>query len=77
MNNSEFQGKWQQLRGLPRQWWTRWTNRNLYRAGGKVEPFVDVLQTKYGYTRAAAEEEFHHRMAQFEANQPKHKKSAG
>jgi hypothetical protein len=77
MNNGEFQGKWQQLRGFPRQWWTRWTNRNLYRASGKLEPFVDVLQTKYGYTREAAEEEFVRRKAQFAAVKSQFKKGGG
>jgi hypothetical protein len=51
------------------------TDGNLYGARGKLEPFVDVLQAKYGYTREATEEEFKRRMAQFEAANPKHKKA--
>jgi hypothetical protein len=77
MNNGEGQGKLQQIRGQARQWWGQWRNRHLYRAGGQLEPFVAVLQTKYGYTRAAAEDEFYRRMAQFEAAKPKHKKNVG
>jgi uncharacterized protein YjbJ (UPF0337 family) len=77
VTKDESEGKWKQIRGLARQWWGQFSNRNLYRADGKLEPFVDVLQTKYGYTRAAAEEEFHRRKAQFEAAKPKHKKNAG
>ena len=77
MNKDRLQGTWRKIGGLARQWWGQWTDRNLYRAGGKLEPFVDVLQTDYGYTREAAEEEFHRRKAQFEAAKPKHKKNAG
>ena len=76
MTTDEFRGKGKQIGGLARQWWGRWSNRNLYRAGGKLEPFVDVLQAEYGYTREAAEEEFHRRKAQFETAKLKHKKNA-
>ena len=77
MTEDGTEGKWQQIRGLARQWWDELSNHNLYGANGKLEPFVDVLQTKYGYTREAAEQEFHRRMAEFEAAKLKHKKNAG
>ncbi len=77
MTEDGTEGKWQQVQGLARQWWDELSHRNLYGANGKLEPFVDVLQTRYGYTREAAEEEFHRRMAEFEAAKLKHKKKAG
>jgi hypothetical protein len=53
------------------------SNRRLYGADGKLEPFVAILQGKYGYTRQAAEEEFSRRMAQFEAAKLKRAKNQG
>ena len=72
-----LEGKWKQIQGQARQWWSKLTHRNPYGANGKLEPFVGILQEKYGYTREAAEEEFRRRKAQFEAGKPKHKKNAG
>jgi hypothetical protein len=43
----------------------------LEQIGGQWEPFVGILQAKYGYTREAAEEAFTQRMAELEANQKK------
>jgi uncharacterized protein YjbJ (UPF0337 family) len=76
MNKDDGQGKWRRMWGQARRWWATAADGNLYGARGKLEPFVDVLQAKYGYTREAAEEEFKRRMAQFEAANPKHKKAA-
>ena len=68
-----LEGKWKQIQGQARQWWSELTSQNLYGAGAKLEPFVSILQEKYGYTREAAEEEYNRRKAQFEAAKPKHK----
>ena len=74
MNKDEFEGKWKQIQGQARQWWGKLTDDDLERAGGKFEQFLGVLQEKYGYTRAAAEEEVNQRMAEFKAAR-KHKKN--
>ena len=77
MPKGKFQGRREQFRELARKLRAQWANRNLYRATGQLEPFVAVLQTQYGYTRAYAEEEFHRRKAQFEAAKPEHRQNAG
>jgi uncharacterized protein YjbJ (UPF0337 family) len=75
MNKVVGQDRWQQIQRQVQQWWGELRNRHLYRADGKLEPFVAVLQAKYGYTREAAEEEFSRRKAQFEAAKSKPAKS--
>lgn len=75
MNRGGTPAMWKQLRTLVRQWQSLWRDRNLYRVSGKREPFVAVLQEKYGYTHVAAEEEFDRRIAQFKAAQQKPNKN--
>jgi hypothetical protein len=77
MPKDEYRDTWPRIGGLTRHWWSPWTDHNLYRASAKLEPFVDVLQAKFGYTREAAEEEFYRRKAQFEAVKSQFKKGAG
>ena len=69
MSKGEFEGKWKQIRGQARQWWSKLTDDDLDRVGGKLDSFIALLQDKYGYPRTAAEEEFTQRMAQFVARQ--------
>ena len=72
MNKDEFEGQWKQIRGQAQERWGKLTDDDLERIGGKWEHFVDVLRTKYGYTRETVEFEFSQGMAQF-AIQQKHK----
>ena len=71
MNKDVFEGHWKQIRGHARQWWGKLTEDDLERVGGKFEQLVGVLQTKYGYTRDAAEERINRRMAKYEARPEK------
>jgi uncharacterized protein YjbJ (UPF0337 family) len=76
MYRSEFEGKWRQIRGQARQWWSKLTEADLERVSGNLEEFFTILQAKYGFTRATAEEELNQRMTQLEAK-TKHAKSGG
>jgi len=69
MYRSEFEVKWQQIRGQARQWWSKLTESDLERVGGNLEEFVTILQAKYGFTRAAVEDELNQRMMQFRSQQ--------
>ena len=69
MNKDEFEGKWKQMRGQVKEWWGKLTDDDLDKAAGKSDQLVGLLQEKYGYTRAHAEEEFNKRMAEYEASQ--------
>ncbi len=71
MNKDIFEGKWKQIRGQAKDWWGKLTDDDLDRVGGKFDKFVGVLQEKYGYTRARAEEEISRRTAEHEALQKK------
>lgn len=63
-----WDGKWKQIQGQARQWWGKLTDDDLERAGGKAEQVIGLLQEKYGYTRAHAEEEFNKRVAEAKAS---------
>jgi len=61
MNNDIFEGKWKQLRGEVKVWWGKLTDDDLDKVEGNYEKLVGLLQEKYGYTRAQAEEEWEKR----------------
>ena len=71
MNQDIFEGKWNQLRGEAHIWWGKLTDDDLQVVGGRMEQLVGVIQTRYGYTRAAAEEEVTRRFAEYEEQQKK------
>ena len=56
MNKDVFEGKWKQIRGQAKEWWGRLTDDDLNKVAGKFESFVGLLQEKYGYSRARAQE---------------------
>ena len=70
INKDEFEGKWKQLRGQTQQRWSRLIDDDLARITSQYDQFIDVLQKKYGYTRAVAEEEINRYLAQWEAQPP-------
>lgn len=62
MTNDILEGKWKQVRGQVKEWWGKLTDDDLDRVAGKSEQLIGLLQEKYGYTRAHAEEEFNKRL---------------
>ena len=62
MNEDILQGKWHELKGGVKEQWGKLTDDDLERVGGKSEQVIGLLQAKYGYTRAHAEEEFKKRV---------------
>lgn len=57
MNTDIFEGRWRQMRGELRSWWSKLTDDDLERIAGRKDRLVGMLQEKYGYTRQAAEQE--------------------
>jgi len=57
MNSDIFEGQWKQMRGELKSWWGKLTDDDFEKIGGKKDKLVGVLQEKYGYTRAAAQQE--------------------
>jgi uncharacterized protein YjbJ (UPF0337 family) len=61
MNNDVFTGKWKQIRGQVKVWWGKLTDDDLEKVDGNFDKLIGLLQTKYGYTRQQAEEEYNKR----------------
>lgn len=52
-----LEGKWKQLKGKAQQQWGELTNDELDQISGKRVELVGLVQEKYGYARARAEQE--------------------
>jgi uncharacterized protein YjbJ (UPF0337 family) len=68
MNSDVFVGKWKQVRGEAKVWWGRLTDDDLDKVAGRFEMFIGLLQEKYGYSRAHAEQEIEQHMKAFESD---------
>ncbi len=52
-----LEGKWHELKGQARQTFAKLTDDDIERMSGKMEELSGVLQQKYGYNQAKADEE--------------------
>jgi uncharacterized protein YjbJ (UPF0337 family) len=50
-------GKWHELRGKVRQQWGKLTDDDVTKLSGKTEELAGLLQQRYGYGKAQAENE--------------------
>jgi uncharacterized protein YjbJ (UPF0337 family) len=57
LNKDILGGKWKQLRGKLKQQWGELTDDELDKISGQRDELVGLIQEKYGYARAEAEEE--------------------
>ena len=74
MNKTIFEGKWKQIRGKSKEWWSLINDLDLSRidkAAVKLDKYVVLLQVKYGYTKQHAKEEINRRIAQHDAEESK------
>ena len=53
-------GKWHELKGKVKQKWGNITDDDVTRVSGRVEELAGVLQQRYGYDKAQAEQEINH-----------------
>ena len=70
MNKNIFEGKWKQIRGKSKEWWSLINDIDLSRVDKsdfKLDKYVVLLQVKYGYTKQYAREEIVKRIAEEEA----------
>ncbi|MDR3590312.1 MAG: CsbD family protein [Negativicutes bacterium] len=58
MNDDILKGKWHELKGGVKEKWGKLTDDDLTAVNGKAEKLVGLLQTKYGYSKDKAEEEY-------------------
>jgi uncharacterized protein YjbJ (UPF0337 family) len=64
MSKDIFEGMWKQIRGNVKEWWGDLTDDELDKVEGKRDQMIGLLQEKYGYTRAKAENELDRRLGQ-------------
>jgi uncharacterized protein YjbJ (UPF0337 family)/sporulation protein YlmC with PRC-barrel domain len=65
-----FEGNWQQIRGRVQEWWGDLTDDELNAVEGKRGRLVGLVQQKYGYTEAQAEEELERHLSESEYGVP-------
>jgi uncharacterized protein YjbJ (UPF0337 family) len=61
MNKDIFEGKWKQMTGDMKQWWSKLTDDDIKKVEGSKDKLIGLLQEKYGYQREKAEEEVNSR----------------
>jgi hypothetical protein len=65
MNKALFEGRWKEIRGKSKEWWSLINDLDLSRldkAPRKLDKYVVLLQVKYGYTKQHAREEIDRRL---------------
>ena len=58
MNEDILKGKWHELKGIAKVKWGKLTDDELTAVNGKAEQLQGLLQTRYGYTKEKAAEEY-------------------
>ncbi|MFZ2537695.1 MAG: CsbD family protein [Oscillospiraceae bacterium] len=58
MNEDILKGKWHEIQGEVKKHWGKLTDDDLMTISGQKEKLVGVLQTKYGYVKDKAEDEY-------------------
>jgi hypothetical protein len=72
MNKIIFEGKWKEIRGKSKEWWSLINDLDLSRvdkSAVKLDKYVVLLQVKYGYTKQDAREEINKRLEKYEAEE--------
>jgi uncharacterized protein YjbJ (UPF0337 family) len=64
-------GKWHELKGQVKQQWGKLTDDDLARLNGKTEELAGVLQQRYGYGKAQAENEINKWLSEHDPNAKK------
>jgi uncharacterized protein YjbJ (UPF0337 family) len=58
MNEDILKGKWHELKGGVKEKWGKLTDDDLTTVNGQSEQLLGLLQTRYGYSKDKAEEEY-------------------
>jgi uncharacterized protein YjbJ (UPF0337 family) len=65
MDKTILEGRWNDIRGKVKVWWSNLTENDLDRIAGKFDILVGVLQEKYGYSRRLAAQEVSQRVIDY------------
>jgi uncharacterized protein YjbJ (UPF0337 family) len=60
-------GRWKQMRGELRSWWSRLTDNDLEQIGGQQDKLIGKLQERYSYTRERAQQEVERCLQEYHA----------
>lgn len=74
MNEDILKGKWKEIKGGIKQQWGNLTDDDLAQVDGKQEKLLGLLQTKYGYSKDKAAQEFNKFIDGFKNDDPSIKK---
>ena len=58
MNEDILKGKWKEIKGSVKEQWGNLTDNDVTEIEGQQEKLVGLLQSKYGYSKDKAEEEY-------------------
>ena len=58
MNEDILKGKWNELKGAAKIKWGKLTDDDMMEVSGDKDKLVGLLQTKYGYSKEKAEQEY-------------------
>ena len=58
MNEDILKGKWKEIKGSVKEQWGNLTDNDITEIEGQQEKLVGLLQSKYGYSKEKAEEEY-------------------
>jgi uncharacterized protein YjbJ (UPF0337 family) len=65
MNADVFAGQWRHMRGDLKSWWGKLSDYDLDRIEGQEDKLIGLVQEKYGYARAQAEQEVERRFKEW------------
>jgi len=74
IDKNVFEGRWKEIRGKSKEWWSLINDIDLGRldkSPDKFKKYVMLLQVKYGYTRKFAGEEINRHVEEREAEDNK------
>ena len=57
INQDILEGKWKQIRGKVKQQWGKLTDDELDQISGRADELAGLLQERYGYSVAKAQQE--------------------
>ncbi len=60
MNQDQFEGAWQQMKGKAREAWGKLTDDDIEQVQGKMDVLSGKLQRAYGRSKEEAEKEIDH-----------------
>jgi len=70
-NKDVLFGKWHELKGQVRQQWGKLTDDDLGQLSGKTEELTGLLQQRYGYGKAQAENEINNWLSKLDQSTKK------